>query len=349
MFTARHPSTTWEALPIARCPGMAVWAWFRPAAMPSSVTVMVPVEVSSAYPAGLPFSVSDLLMAAGIDGSQFLAVSLYGAPWQQAQAYLPYLNQVIPSPVLGASSEILLSVFEAAYSAFPVVQPAVIQPAVGQATVGATTDWGQHGIAPVTAASEEVPSHGGDEEIFGGKSLYDRIEASWNAAVQMERQMTGLRQKLSTLANTLSKMDRDLSPEERLAADREDKDGWEDARRWVRDLAGKCHREVKAFDIGMTSSAGRRTWMEQTYQTVIEPRVESAELETYRREFETYRKDTMNLQRAMNSAIQAATQNGISRSQRITGSIQKKIQARRRQMREPIGGTNMDRSCRRRR
>ena len=56
----------------------------------------------------------------------------------------------------------------------------------------------------------------------------------------------------------------------------------------------------------------------------------------------------MNLQRAMNTAIQAATQNGTARSQRITGTIQRKIQERRRRLREPIGGTNMDRSCRRR-
>lgn len=353
MFAARHPSKAWETLAIARCPGLAVWAWFRPAAMPSSITVTVPVEVSNAYPGGLPFSLSDLLIAAGIAPSQFLAVSLYGAPWQQAQAYFPYLNQAVPSPVQGASSEIMLSVFETAYPGFTVAQPPMVaQLPMGHVAGGPVVGWAGQGDSALTASGAMgTESNAADDfdKKHAGKSLYDRIEASWKSAVQMERQMTGLRQKLSALANTLGKMDRDLSPEERLASDREDKDAWEDARRWVRDLAGKCHREVKAFDIGMTSSAGKRNWMEQTYQTVIEPRAQSTELETYRREFETYRKDIMNLQRAMSSAIQAGTQNGTSRAQRITGSIQKKIQERRRRMREPMGGTNMDGSCRRRR
>lgn len=325
MFTTRPPSIAWESLPIVRCPGLAVWAWFRPVALPSSVTIMIPSELVQAHPAGLPISMADLLMAAGIDASQFQAVSIFGSGWQQAQTYFPYLNQALPAPIQGAPGEILLAVSEAVHPQVPATQ-------------------GPVAVMPVEMDDSEL-----DDESSGGKSLYDRIEASWKSAIQMERQMTGLRQKLSALSNTLSKMDRDLTPEERLSADREDKDAWEDARRWVRDLAGKCHREVKAFDIGMTSSAGRRTWMEQTYQTVIEPRVQSTELETYRREFETYRKDIMNLQRAMTSAIQAATQNGTSRAQRVTGSIQKKIQERRRRMREPIGGTNMDRSCRRRR
>lgn len=337
MFAAKHPSTAWEALPIARCPGLSVWAWFRPVAMPSSVTVLVPVEVATAYPAGLPFSVNDLLLAAALDAAQFSAISLYSSAWQPAQAYFPYLNEAVPSPVQGVTAEILISVFEPMYPAFLSV------PVPGAMQEGGVIP---SGMAPLKAALVESDDF---ESQNAGKSLYDRIEASWKSAVQMERQMTGLRQKLSTLANTLGKMDRDLAPEERLAADREDRDAWEDARRWVRDLAGKCHREVKAFDIGMTSSAGKRNWMEQTYQTVIEPRAKSPDLETYRREFETYRKDIMNLQRAMSSAIQAATQNGTSRSQRVTGAIQKKVQARRRQMREPIGGTNMDRSCRRRR
>lgn len=353
MFAARHPSTAWEALPIARCPELAVWAWFRPVAMPSSVTFLVPVEVSSASPGVLPFSLSDLLLMAGIDPSQFSAVSLYGAPWQQAQAYFPYMNQAIPCPAMGGSAEIMLSVFEAVYPTFPAVQPAMVsQPMVDSHPInhgvgGQITEQAHQGDFADVAEMEIDPADDFDANN-GGRSLYDRIEASWKAAVQMERQMTGLRQKLCRLGATLGKMDRDLSPEERLAADREDKDGWEDARRWVRDLAGKCHREVKAFDIGITSSAGKRNWMEEAYQTVIEPRAASADLEMYRREFETYRKDIMNLQRAMNTAIQAATQNGTARSQRITGTIQKKIQERRRRLREPIGGTNMDRSCRRR-
>ena len=40
--------------------------------------------------------------------------------------------------------------------------------------------------------------------------------------MQMERQMTVLRKKLASTIKTLGKLDRDLGPDERLAADRED-------------------------------------------------------------------------------------------------------------------------------
>jgi len=163
----------------------------------------------------------------------------------------------------------------------------------------------------------------------------------------MERQMAGMRQKLASTLASLGKLDRDLRPEERLAADREDRDAWQDVRRWVRDLSAKCHREIKAFDIGMTSGAGKRNGMEEIYQQVIEPRVPCVTLEEHHREFEMYRKDMLNLQRAMSSAQQAAAQNGTSRAQRVLGTINRKIRERRLKMREPIGGVNMDRSCRR--
>ena len=163
----------------------------------------------------------------------------------------------------------------------------------------------------------------------------------------MERQMSGLRQKLSGLLSSLNKLDRELTPEERLASSREDRDAWDDARRWVRDLAGKCHREIKQFDIGLTSAAGHRNHIEEVYKTIIEPRQPNPSLESYRREFETYRRDMMHLQRSMTSAIQAGSTNGTQRAQRVQAMLAKKIRERRQQMRAPIGGTNMDKNARR--
>ena len=166
-------------------------------------------------------------------------------------------------------------------------------------------------------------------------------------SVQMERQMSGLRQKLTSVMGSLSKLDRELSPDERVASDREDRDAWQDARRWIRDLAAKCHREVKSFDIGMTSAAGKRNMIEQYYLTVVKPRVPSPDLKTIQREFEVYRKDMTQLQKSMTAALQAASQNGTQRAQRILGTIQRKIKARRAKMREAIGGTNLDKTVRR--
>lgn len=318
-FAQRPASSQWEPLPITRLPGLAIWAWYRPQQLPNGVTFMIPAEMVGAYPAGLPFTISDLVFSIGADVSQIQSVALFGGPMQPAAAFFPYLNSPIIGMAPGTPAEISVALAE------PIpadAEPGDVRPGFDDANAVAET-----------AESSQV--------------MYQRIESSWKAAVQMERQMAGLRQKLSALVNSLGKLDRELTPEERLSADREDRDAWEDARRWCRDLCGKCHREVKQFDIGMTSAAGKRNWMEQVYQTIIEPRQPCPDLESHRREFETYRKDMTNLMRAMTSAVQAASQNGTQRSQRVLGVIGRKIRERRAKMRDPIGGVNMDKSCRR--
>lgn len=177
--------------------------------------------------------------------------------------------------------------------------------------------------------------------------MQQRIEAAWKSAIQIERQLTGLRQKLSSMQTALGKLDRELTPDERLASDREDRDEWADVRRWLRDLQGKCHREIKAFDIGMTSSAGVKNTLEQRFLETTEGRVRVTDLPTLRKEFEKYRKDLMCLQRAMTAALQSSVQNGTQRAQRVIGKIGVKIREMRARNREPIAGTNMDRTCRR--
>lgn len=325
-FSQRPASVQWEPLAIARIPGLTLWAWYRPQHLPSGVTISIPAEVIGAYPNGMPFTVNDLLVSAGVAPNQFQAVSLFGAAWQPGAMFAAYLNHAVPMIAPGAPAEIGLSFHE------QIMMPQAYAPMAAMPAMVGGEDFGVEEPAPTSKAQ-----------------LYDRIESSWKAAVQMERQMTGTRKKLSGILNSLNKLDRELTPEERLSADREDKDNWEDARRWARDLASKCHREIKQFDIGMTSSAGRRNGIQQIFEQIIEPRRPCNDLEAHHRDFQTYRKDMTNLQRAMTSAAQAASQNGTQRSQRVLSSIQKKIQERRRRMREPIGGTNMDKSCRRKR
>lgn len=345
LFSQRAASTQWEPLAISRLPGLSVWAWFRPQQAPSGLTVGIPPELCQSYPTGLPLTVADLLHSAGVALPQFQAVSLYGGPWQPAAAFGPYLNHPVPLPGGDGGNEIGLLVMEQA-AASPAHIPGHVPgppgvPGYGQPPMSGYAEQGYQGFP------EHTDFHDAEPPPANAAQMYDRIESSWKSAVQMERQLTGVRQKLSGMLNSLNKLDRELTPEERLSADREDKDNWEEARRWARDLAAKCHREIKQFDIGMTSAAGRKNAMQAFFEQVIEPRQPCNDLETYRREFETYRKDMVNLQRAMTSAAQAATQNGTQRSQRVLSSIGKKIRERRRRMREPVGGTNMDRSCRR--
>lgn len=293
---------------------------------------MFPPELQAAYPSGFPFTLLDLVQSAGIAMEQFQSVSLFGSEWQPAAAAAGWLGHTVPPVPSGGRPEIMIAVLEVAVATPGMVPIAPTLSPMGMSMYS-------------TGDMDDQDDWSDDGSEVG--TMYDRIESAWRTAIQMERQMAGLRQKLSSMVGTLGKLDRDLTPEERNAADREDRDAWHDSRRWVRDLAAKCHREVKAFDIGMTSAAGKRNWMEQQYNTVVKPRAGTADLETVRREFETYRKDMVNLQKAMNSALQAANQNGTSRANRVLAVLRKKIQQRRISMRQPLGGTNMDRSCRR--
>lgn len=310
-FQTRPPSAQWEPLPLVRIPQVVLWVWYRPQSLPNGLTIQIPAEVSAAHPQGLPFTLADLLQSAGISLQFWQAVSIYGAAWQNAQAMHPYLQHAVPQPTAGGANEIQVLAMSAS---MPMnhMQPALQNPAMVQPTTEAFID-----------------NDADDGAALSNSQIYDRMKASWNASIQMERQMTGLRQKLSGLLNNLNKLDRELSPQERLASDREDRDAWEDVRRWVRDLSGKCHREIKQFDIGMTSAAGRKNQMEQIYTQYVEKRVPCPGLETHRREFETYRKDMMTLQRAMTTAIQGASQNGTQRAQRVLNVINRKVRERR--------------------
>lgn len=342
-----------------RTPRLVLWAWFRPAHLPSGVVVTIPADFLHAFPAGLPMTLGDVLIAVGVPPQSFQAVSMYGSEWQAAAVFSSFVNHPLPPVPMGGRAEIAISVIE--LPAMMPMQPVAFLPAGAFAIPGAEsaamtmqadvepTDHFDSLSSDVDAALEDDSESEDDGAPLSEDMMLIRIESAWKFSVQIERQMTGLRQRLSSIQSALGKLDRDLSPDERLASDREDRDEWADTRRWVRELQSKCHREIKAFDIGMTSGAGNRRHLEGTYLTIIEPRVPSPHLESYRAEFEKYRKDLVSLQRAMMTALQAASQNGTQRAQRCLGKIAGKIREMRARNREPLGATNMDRSVRRKR
>ena len=318
------PSAQWEPLSILRIPGLTLWVWYRPHHLPFGVMVSVPPEVQAAFPAGFPFTLADVFLAVGVEPVMVHSVSFFGSEWQAAEMFGPYLNHTMPPVVAGTRPEIAIQVSQQAIPVVNVVTPPI----------------------PVDGANPDrsVAEQAGPA---GQKMIYERIDNSWRSCIQIERQMTGLRQKLASVMAALGKLDRDLSPDERLAAEREDRDAWQEARRWVRDLGTKCHREIKSFDIGMTSAAGKKKTIAELYDQVIKPRAPSKELTNIRREFEVYRKDMGNLQKSMQSVFHAAGQNGTQRAHRVLSAIRKKIRERRAAMRDPIGGTNVDKSVRR--
>jgi len=301
-------------------------------------------------------TLGDLLTALGVPPQNFQAVSMYGSEWQAAAVFSPFVNHPLPPIPMGGRAEIAISVIE--QPAMMPMQPFAFVPGVAFAMPGAESTAMLHAdveqadhfnsmTSDIDASMEDDSEFEDDGALLSDDMMFIRIESAWKFSVQIERQMTGVRQRLSSIQSALGKLDRDLSADERLASDREDRDEWSDTRRWVRDLQSKCHREIKAFDIGMTSGAGNRRHLEETYLTIIEPRVPSTSLESYRAEFEKYRKDMVSLQRAMITALQAASQNGTQRAQRCLGKIAVKIREMRAKNREPLGATNMDRSVRR--
>jgi hypothetical protein len=351
MFFQHPPSGQWESLPIARLPGVVLWAWFRPAHLPSGVVVSIPPELLTAFSAGFPMTMADVLTAAGIPPQQFQAISLFGSEWQSSAIFAQVVNHPIPPVPTGCSPEISIAVAEQQamipmMPALPMYHPG-IDPSMAMAAFSGQLAY------PVPPSGEFGEDFVDDYEFVDDEPaltedmMYKRVEAAWKSARQIERQMTGLRKRLSSIQDALGKLDRDLLPEERLASSREDRDEWTEARRWVRELQTRCHREIKAFDIGTTSGAGARRRLEEIYQTMIEPRIAGGQLETYRTEFEKFRKGTVSLQRAMVTALQTASQNGTQRAQRVLGKIAVKIRELRAKNREPLGGTNIDGSVRR--
>ena len=344
---------------MARLQGVVLWAWYRPAHLPSGVVVSMPAELLTAFPGGFPMTLGDVLTATGVPPQQFQAVSLFGCEWQSASVFAPFVNHPLPVIPEGGRAEIVIAVAE--QQVMMPMMPFVSMPHSGTTMFGTDTIpmladanafAGQQAVHP-DLLSEDVNQSFADDSDFEDNSapltedmMYLRIEAAWKGARQIERQTTGLRQKLGSMQAVLGKLDRDLSPDERLASDREDRDDWADVRRWLRDLQAKCHREIKAFDIGMTSGAGGRRHLEEVFLTRIEPRAAAGQLEGYRAEFEQFRKDMVSLQRAMSTALQAASLNGTQRAQRTLGKIAGKIREMRARNREPLGGTNIDRTVR---
>ena len=97
---------------MARLPGIVLWAWYRPAHLPSGVVVSIPPELLTAFPAGFPMTLGDVLTAAGVPPQQFQAVSLFGCEWQSASLFASVVNHPIPGVPTGCPPEIAIAVGE---------------------------------------------------------------------------------------------------------------------------------------------------------------------------------------------------------------------------------------------
>ena len=155
--------------------------------------------------------------------------------------------------------------------------------------------------------------------------LLDAFDADWHALLQLETQLGSARKQLGAIQGQLQSLNRDLSPDERLAADNQDKQDWQDARRWLRDSLALVSRWIRDHDIGMVSAAGNRNRFEQVYQQHVSVRQSIPGLPAVHHEFEQHRKTAQHLLTQMQSAHQKANTDGVMRARQVLGRISAKV------------------------
>ena len=166
-------------------------------------------------------------------------------------------------------------------------------------------------------------SAGGDAE-----RIFQAIEGDWQAIELLDTQLASVRKQLAAQQGKLQSLNRDLSADERVAADTLDKKDWQDARRWLRDCSSQVARYIRDHDIGFTSAAGKRNLLEQYLRDVVTPRQAAPNLGAIQQEFEMYRKTAQVLLLSMQNASSAASRDGEQRAQQILTRVAAKMRAR---------------------
>jgi len=286
-FVTRPPSSNWE--PVESAWAGSFWVWYKPPQAPFGLLVQ-----RTADDGAQSVSLRQLLETLGIHAEHVAAWSVGGAVYDAQFGRNPLLDA--PLPTLGSNSPLVVHLHP------PPVAPVFVPPVLTMPAVAPVME------APAPASTT-------------GNSVYDRIDADWNASQQLEKNMVATRKQLNSTLTRVNSLNRDLSAEERRFADRMDLNEWQDARRWMRDVAARLSRFIKDHDIGMTSAAGRRHWYEEIYQQQIVPRLPLTDAEQMARQFEMYRKTLQTLHNNMQNADKIASQDGERRAQQILSRI----------------------------
>lgn len=295
-FNARPASVNWEPYLLVDSLQLWAWVWFKPTFLPQGLVVKIPDETYQKYPQRHELTLRSILDTVGIEPSQVLMWYLYGTPCESQNGTNPLLDQAIPDPPAGVDPNIHICMQVAQPHAVPAVQP----PPLPQPTAHSSTN--SHRAA----------------------DLFELMESDWQASTKIEKDLTVRRKQLVDMANRLNTLNRDLSSEERMHADNQDKAAWQDARRWMRDVAARVSRYIKEQDMGETTYAGKKKWIQQIYQDYVEPRRDFDGMEQAQREFESYRKMVQTLLGHMHTAYSNAAQDGERRAQQVLSQIASK-------------------------
>ena len=291
-FAMRPASTAWENVTLAAAPQCFVWVWVKPTGLPQVLVVRIPDETFEACPREF-LTMRNLLVASNIEPESVVMWTAYGVSYEGKNGTSPALDEAIQKPPADANPDIAVCVN------VPLVGAAPPEPSVS------TGD----------SVTTEIPL----PEIF------ERIDAEWNACLEIEIQLVALRQRLLDMLATLQGLNRDLNFEERAVATSRDQQDWLDARRWLREASLRILSCVKEYDIGDTSAAGQKKWFKEVYEQYIVPRRPFDGIEKALTGYESYRKMVATLQTQMNGAHLNAVNNGERRAQQVLNVIAAKI------------------------
>jgi hypothetical protein len=288
-FAGRPSSAGWEQIVLDSAANF-FWIWFKPPTVPQGLVIRIPEEtyrggLDRLGLAGEQLTIRTLLRAAGIDSSSVAMCYLYGAPCEGRNGTSPAFDQPLAGPLPGGDPNIIVLIEAPIAESSPVASPCV-------ATMGADL-----------------------------VKVFDEMEADWSASLLLEKQLMLARKQLTGTLGRLAALDRDLSPEERLHGDRQDKSDWLEVRRSLKDAAVKLSRYIKEHDVGETSAAGKRDWFQQTYRHYVAPRQPFDGLLPLHREFESYRKRLQVLLSNMNLANTNVAQEAERRAQRVLSRL----------------------------
>lgn len=211
------------------------------------------------------------------------------------------------------------SIYGMMYGGGPAVNPGWDQP-IPPAPAGADPTLAIYVGQQAQIAAPQAPT-GGDS--------FSRMDADWNAALQLELQLDAAAKQLNATQLRINALNRDLSPDEFRAADQQERREWQEARRWMRDVCARVSRFLKEHHIGITSAAGKRNHYETIYRDNVVPRRPVEGMPQIEREFESYRKMLQSLLSNMQSAHAAAVQDGERRAQQVMSRISTRVRSAR--------------------
>ena len=297
LFADRPPSSTWEQIPFGDEPQTWFWAWFKPLAAPHGLVVRIPEETHRNPARRFPVTLRRVLAATGI-----------APPWSPpGRCLAPRMT-----PCRGRTRR---SIFR-----FPSPGWASIR-----RCISFCTSFPRRWSSPTAARGHDAS---GDTDRTRGRRVRPnrrRVES----LPALEVQLAAAAKQLNATLLRINSLNRDLSSDEGRAADQLDKKEWQEARRWLRDVANRVSRFLKDHHIGMTSSAGKRRSFETIYEQYVVPRRHFDGIVQSERDFEQYHKTLQTLLNNMNAAQTSATQDGERRAQQILTRIGAKVRGAR--------------------